>query len=115
MHELVAFGNVYFGFDSDVVLATAGRILDQSAAMLKRHPDVRVEIAGYADSRGPERYNMRLSERRAEAVRDHLVQAGVSADRLTVRGYGQAGSVATDLTASSLAENRRVELRITNR
>jgi OOP family OmpA-OmpF porin len=115
MHESVEFRNIYFGFDSDVVLATAGRILDESAAMMKRHPDVQLEIAGFADSRGPERYNLKLSERRAEAVRAHLVQAGVSADRLTVRGYGMSGSVATDLTASSLAENRRVELRIRNR
>ena len=66
-----------FGFDSAVLLATAKSMLDVSASALKRHPDLQVEVVGFADSRGPESYNMKLSERRAEAVRSYLEQAGV--------------------------------------
>ena len=113
--EVVEFDNVYFGFDSAVLLATAKRMLADSAAVLKRHPDLRVDIAGYADSRGPESYNMKLSERRAEAVRNYLEQAGVAGERLSARGYGESHEGASDLSANGLAENRRVELRVQGR
>jgi OOP family OmpA-OmpF porin len=113
--ETIEFGNIYFGFDSDVVLATARRMLDRAASIMKNNPDLQVEVAGFADARGSERYNMELSQRRAEAVRAHLVQSGVNPDNLTARGYGNARSVASDLSANSLAENRSVELRIKNR
>jgi outer membrane protein OmpA-like peptidoglycan-associated protein len=115
IQETIEFRNIYFGFDSDVVLPTARRLLDQSASILIRNPDLQVEIAGHADTRGSERYNDALSLRRAEAVRQYLEQAGVNTANLTVRGYGKSQAVASDMNANSLAENRRVELRITNR
>ncbi len=110
--EIVKLKNVYFGFDSAVLLATAKRMLDDSASALRRHPDLRVEIVGYADSRGPESYNMKLSERRAEAVRNYLEQAGVDATRMTTRGYGESHEGASDMSANGLAQSRRVELRV---
>jgi OOP family OmpA-OmpF porin len=109
--EIVKLRNVYFGFDSAVLLATAKRMLDESAASLRRNPGVSVEIAGFADSRGPASYNMKLSERRAEAVREYLEQAGVDSSRLTTRGYGEDHEGASDLSANGLAQSRRVELR----
>ena len=115
IQETIEFRNIYFGFDSDVVLPTSRRLLDRSASMLMRNPDLQIEIAGHADTRGSERYNNALSLRRAEAVRQYLEQAGVNAANLTVRGYGKSQAVESDMTANSLAENRRVELRITNR
>jgi OOP family OmpA-OmpF porin len=113
--EIVKLKNVYFGFDSAVLLATAKRLLDESASMLKRHPDLQVDIVGYADSRGPESYNMKLSERRAEAVRKYLEQAGVDAVRLTARGYGESHPGASDMSANGLAQSRRVELSLKGR
>ena len=113
--EIVSLRNVYFGFDSAVLLATTKRMLDDAAAALSRHPDLRVEIAGFADARGPESYNMKLSERRAEAVRSYLEQAGVAATRMTTRGYGESHPGASDMSAKGLAENRRVELRVKGR
>lgn len=113
--EIVSLKNVYFGFDSAVLLATAKRNLDDSAAALLRNPGLQVEIAGYADASGPESYNMKLSERRAEAVRSYLEQAGVDAQRMTTRGYGESHPGASDTTANGLAENRRVELRTKGR
>jgi OOP family OmpA-OmpF porin len=109
--EIVKLRNVYFGFDSALLLATARSQLDVSAAMLKRNPDVKVEIIGYADARGPETYNLKLSERRAEAVREYLEKAGVEAQRMSARGLGESHAGASDTSANGLAENRRVELR----
>ena len=109
--EIVKLRNVYFGFDSAVLLATAKRMLDHSAAVLRRNPDVQVEIVGFADSRGPESYNQKLSERRAEAVRNYLEQVGVEAARMTARGYGESHAGASDMSANGLAQSRRVELR----
>jgi OOP family OmpA-OmpF porin len=113
--EVVKLRNVYFGFDSAVLLATARSMLGESASILKRHPDLQVEIVGFADSRGPESYNMKLSERRAEAVRNYLEQAGVDSSRLTSRGYGEGHEGASDMSANGLAQSRRVELRVKNR
>ena len=113
--EVVKLKNVYFGFDSAVLLATAKRMLDQSASALRRNSDLQVEITGYADSRGPESYNMKLSERRAEAVRNYLEQAGVDASRMSARGLGESHPGASDMSANGLAQNRRVELRVKDR
>jgi len=115
IQEIIDLRNIYFGFDSDVVLPTSRRLLDRSASILARNPDLQIEIAGFADTRGSERYNMALSVRRAEAVRGYLEQAGVDMANITVRGYGKSQSVASDMSASNLANSRRVELRITNR
>jgi OOP family OmpA-OmpF porin len=69
-----------------------------------------IEVAGHADSTGPAEYNMGLSLRRANAVRDYLVSKGVAADRLVVRGYGESQPTATNETREGRAKNRRVEL-----
>ncbi len=108
IQEIIDLKNIYFGFDSDVLHPASMRLLDQSASILSRHPDLQVEIAGYADILGPERYNMRLSQRRAEVVRAYLEQASVNPENLKVRGYGESNS-------ATYAVNRRVELRITKR
>jgi OOP family OmpA-OmpF porin len=113
--EIVKLRNVYFGFDSAVLLATATRMLNESASILKRHPDLQVEIVGFADSRGPESYNMKLSERRADAVRQYLENAGVDSSRLASRGYGEGHEGASDMSANGLAQSRRVELRVKSR
>jgi len=106
--EIIDLKNIYFGFDSDVIHPASRRLLDHSASILLRHPDLQLEIAGYSDTLGPERYNMELSQRRAESVRAYLEQAGVNPANLTVRGYGESNS-------ATHAANRRVELRITKR
>ena len=113
--EIVKLRNVYFGFDSAVLLATAKSMLDVSASALKRHPDLQVEVVGFADSRGPESYNMKLSERRADAVRQYLENAGVDSSRLTSSGYGESHDGASDMSANGLAQSRRVELRVKSR
>ncbi|PKO71758.1 MAG: hypothetical protein CVU23_05830, partial [Betaproteobacteria bacterium HGW-Betaproteobacteria-17] len=80
---------VNFDFDKAVIRPQDYAILDQNIVALKEWGDVDVEVAGHTCSIGTEEYNLGLSLRRAEAVRNYLVSKGVSADRLTVRGYGE--------------------------
>jgi len=69
-----------------------------------------VVIEGHTDSVGSEAYNLDLSQRRADAVRDFLLQNGVKATQLTTHGYGKASPVASNNTAEGRQQNRRVEL-----
>ena len=91
------------------------RALDESALILARNPDVQVEIGGHADSSGPEDFNMKLSIRRAEFVRQYLEQAGIDSARLTIRGFGESQPVASNETIAGRTENRRVELKVIER
>jgi OOP family OmpA-OmpF porin len=78
---------------------------------MKANPDVKVEIQGHTDSRGSLALNERLSQQRAEAVRDYLIGQGIAAERLTARGYGPHNPIASNETADGRAQNRRVELK----
>ncbi|UCF04584.1 MAG: OmpA family protein [bacterium] len=84
-------------------------ILDQVVRSLMAYPEVRVEIRGYTDSVGSWEFNMQLSQRRADAVRQYLMNSGISPDRLVGKGYGEADPVASNKTASGRSENRRIE------
>jgi outer membrane protein OmpA-like peptidoglycan-associated protein len=92
-------------------LTPAGRAkVADAAQVLKNNPTIHVEVAGYTDSIGSEAYNLKLSERRATTVRDELVKDGISASRMTIRGYGKSHPIADNKTAEGRARNRRVEL-----
>jgi outer membrane protein OmpA-like peptidoglycan-associated protein len=84
--------------------------LDRVAASLAAYPLLRVEVAGYTDSRGSAATNLRLSQARAEAVRTYLVNRGIPPRQLTSRGFGAARPIASNATAAGRARNRRVEL-----
>jgi outer membrane protein OmpA-like peptidoglycan-associated protein len=89
-------------------------ILTNVAQSLVANPEVRVEVAGHTDNTGGRRTNMRLSQARADAVKDFLEANGVGADRITARGYGPDTPVASNRTAEGRAQNRRVELKRTD-
>jgi outer membrane protein OmpA-like peptidoglycan-associated protein len=74
------------------------------------HPGLRLEVEGHTDSVGSDDYNQQLSEKRAGAVRDYLVQQGISADGIVSRGLGKTQPVASNDTAEGRQQNRRVEL-----
>jgi outer membrane protein OmpA-like peptidoglycan-associated protein len=89
-------------------------ILDQVVKSLKAYPEVRVEIAGFTDDVGKDEYNLGLSQRRAEAVKQYLANSGLSADRIVARGYGETNPISTNTTPAGRAENRRIEFRRLN-
>jgi len=88
-------------------------ILSQAVDTLNRYPQVQVEIDGYTDSKGSEKYNQALSERRANIVDQYLTSHGVAASRITaVKGLGEADPVDSNDTAAGRQRNRRVEFKV---
>jgi OOP family OmpA-OmpF porin len=85
--------NVYFGFDSSKPLSYSVSAASYVATFLQKNPSVKLEVKGYADELGGENYNIKLSEKRAKAVYDLLISAGIDASRLTYKGYGEDTSV----------------------
>jgi outer membrane protein OmpA-like peptidoglycan-associated protein len=86
--------------------------IDKAAVILKDNPNVKVEIAGYTDSRGSSKKNLKLSQARADAAMAALVAAGASAGQITSKGYGAADPVASNKTAKGRLQNRRIELHV---
>jgi outer membrane protein OmpA-like peptidoglycan-associated protein len=84
-------------------------ILDKAYKTLKAYPDMVVEIRGYTDNTGNRAFNVKLSERRAIAVKNYLVSKGISPDRLIAKGYGPADPIADNSTAEGRRKNRRIE------
>ena len=111
---LVTFGNVLFDLDRAQLKPAATGSIDKLAEFLKQHQDRQVVIEGYTDSSGSDAYNLRLSEQRANAVRDALVRKGVSAERIVARGYGEQYPVSGNDSSAGRAMNRRVDVTIAN-
>jgi outer membrane protein OmpA-like peptidoglycan-associated protein len=91
------------------ILPTSEPLLHQADSILRAFPSVRVSINGHTDNQGDSTKNKRLSLERASSVRDWLIQHGISAQRLEVRGYGQDYPVAPNNTTEGRAKNRRIE------
>ena len=86
--------------------------LNNVVEVLKKNPDIRVEIQGHTDNIGSAKYNQILSTKRAKVVMEYLVKKGIDASRLTYAGYGFSKPVASNKTPEGRAQNRRVELHI---
>jgi peptidoglycan-associated lipoprotein len=84
--------------------------LEADAAWLKANPEHRVLIAGHADERGTNQYNMALGQRRAVWVRDQLVARGVPSDRISVMSFGEVRAMCRDKTQACFAEKRRADI-----
>ncbi len=84
-------------------------VLNRVYESLQAYPDVMVEIRGYTDSQGNYSSNKKLSLRRAQSVKDYIVQRGVDPMRMSVRGFGSENPIATNRTADGRAQNRRIE------
>lgn len=107
--------SVNFRINSDQLLDGAAKILDADTETLLKNPNVMIEVAGHTDSTGTASHNLDLSQRRASTVRNFLIANGVDADRIVAKGYGQTAPIADNGTAEGRTQNRRVELRITDK
>ena len=103
---------IYFDFNSDRIRTESEPVLNEIGAIMQKHPDWRLRIAGHTDNVGGDGdYNLQLSRRRSEAVRLALVNRfGISADRLSSGGLGAGSPIETNDTPEGRARNRRVEL-----
>ena len=80
------------------------------SAILQQYPDLKLQVEGHTDSVGSDELNQKLSDNRAKATQDFLVQNGVTSTNITSVGYGKAAPVADNSTAAGRAQNRRVEM-----
>ena len=107
----ITLRNIYFDFDKATIkIPQSQEALDGAAKILKDNPTIKVEIQGHTDNIGSDEYNQRLSEKRAWAVVNYLVQNyGIDPTRLTAKGYGETMPKTTNDTPEGRAINRRVE------
>jgi peptidoglycan-associated lipoprotein len=101
--------NIHFSFDSSVLSDQAQEILNSKADYLHVNSDVTVTVEGHCDARGTEAYNIALGERRAESVKNFLVDLGISANRLNTISYGEERPIAMGQDEASWAKNRRAQ------
>jgi OOP family OmpA-OmpF porin len=102
---------IYFDTNKATIQPKSKPRLDNAVETLKKYPDLKLEISGHTDDRGDDAHNMDLSRRRAEAVRDYLVTAGIDASRLKTRGAGESEPIDTNDTSKGRAKNRRIEFK----
>ncbi len=104
--------DMLFDFNSAVLKPSAYAEIDRMARILVQYPNTRIRIEGHTDSVGSESYNLKLSQQRAEAVKNILISKGVSPSRIVVIGYGEARPRASNNSAAGRQLNRRVEVYI---
>ena len=101
-----------FDFGKATLRSETKTNLDKLAEILQKYPDTNIVVEGNTDSVGPEGFNQKLSEQRAQAVADYLVSINVSHSRLKTVGYGETQPIDTNLTPEGRQANRRVEIAI---
>ncbi len=102
--------SILFDVDSAIVKSGSRGTLNEVASVMIEYPKTAVIVQGHTDSTGSEEHNQDLSERRAKSVYNHLIGAGIAADRMTSVGYGEGSPVASNDTAAGRQQNRRVDL-----
>lgn len=112
--KVLQLKGVTFEFNKDRLRPDSKTVLDTVVEIMKRYPEMQVELAGHTDNVGSDSYNQKLSEKRAEAVRQYLIAAGIPSANMTAVGYGEKEPIATNDTDEGRELNRRTELRIKN-
>jgi outer membrane protein OmpA-like peptidoglycan-associated protein/opacity protein-like surface antigen len=108
--------NIHFATAKWEILPESRPVLDDIGAILIQWPRLRIEIGGHCDARGSDAYNLDLSDKRANSVREYLSgkYPQLTAESLTSKGYGERVPVATNKTVEGMAQNRRVEFKVLN-
>jgi outer membrane protein OmpA-like peptidoglycan-associated protein len=95
---------------SDLLPAAQIKLNDVATALTEQDPESKMVVEGHTDSQGGSTFNQKLSQERAQSVRDYLVTRGIAADRITAEGFGPSRSIGDNTTAEGRANNRRVEI-----
>jgi OOP family OmpA-OmpF porin len=106
------FSNIQFEFNSAVLKTASYEVLDHVAAEMKKDPSARFVLNGHSSAEGTPEHNMLLSTDRASSVKSYLINAGISGDNLTVKGYGESKPITNNTTEEGRALNRRVEIKL---
>ena len=110
--ETLTLREIYFQYDKTILLQQSYNELQRLLRLLEANPKMRIEIGGHTDSKGSVEYNQRLSEGRAKAVADYLIEHGINAKRLEFKGYGKSRPIDDNDSEEGRARNRRVEIRV---
>ena len=108
--SILSLKNLQFNTNSYEIKPESFKELDQLYNLLSLNPELRISVNGYTDNKGSERYNQKLSMKRAKAVVEYLIEKGISEDRLSYKGYGIDNPIASNETEEGRAANRRVEV-----
>jgi outer membrane protein OmpA-like peptidoglycan-associated protein len=112
VERTIILDDVLFDFDRSTIKPEAAQILDRLVAFMNENKDKKAFLAGHTDSIGTEAYNLKLSERRVNSVRDYVVKKGVEGGRISGQGFGESKPIADNKTAAGRAKNRRVEIKV---
>lgn len=102
--------HINFDTDKSTLKADGKEAVAEIAKTMDADRDLKISIDGYTDNTGSAEHNLKLSQARAETVKEELVRSGIAADRLSAKGYGQENPIADNSTEEGKAQNRRVEL-----
>jgi outer membrane protein OmpA-like peptidoglycan-associated protein/tetratricopeptide (TPR) repeat protein len=108
----IVLNNIFFDFDKATLRSESDAELENLYAFLIKYPELKVELSGHTDGFGSDRYNQRLSDKRAKAVVAYLIQKGISKKRLVAKGYGESKPLESNDTDEGRQLNRRTELKI---
>ena len=109
-NKIVIWGKIFFDTAKATIKPVSYPVLDDVVDVLRTHPEIRlVEVQGHCDWRGSDSYNLGLSQRRTESVRQYLINAGIDGNRLRAVGYGESQPIASNDTVEGMSQNRRVE------
>ncbi len=108
----IVLRNIFFDFDKSTLRSQSITELERLLKLMRDMPNLKIEISGHTDNIGTALYNKGLSERRAKVVVEYLINKGISADRLTYKGYGFDKPIATNSTDEGRQLNRRTEFKI---
>ena len=107
---IVNMSDVLFDFNKYTLKSEAREKLAKVSGILLAYPNLKLQVEGYTDNIGSDEYNQKLSEQRADGVRDYLISQGVQENSITATGYGKSNPIADNSTNSGRAQNRRVQL-----
>jgi outer membrane protein OmpA-like peptidoglycan-associated protein len=100
--KVLVFGDTHFDFDKSTLTQEAKTLLDKDVQVLKENPETDVRMAGYTSAQGTEEINQNLSENRANAVRDYLIEKGIAPERITTIGYGRTKPAVYEVTPGDI-------------
>jgi outer membrane protein OmpA-like peptidoglycan-associated protein len=108
--KIIIAEKVYFDTNKATIKPVSFTLLNEVARIIKDNPGIqRIDIEGHTDSDGAAAYNLKLSDNRAKSVRKYLIGQGITAAKLTGKGYGKTRPIAENTTAEGKEKNRRVE------
>ncbi|HBF88455.1 MAG TPA: flagellar motor protein MotB [Bacteroidales bacterium] len=110
--QTVRLQNIFFDHNKATLRPESFPELDRVKVLLTENPKMTIEVAGHTDNVGSDDYNLRLSDERANAVRDYLLQTGIESNRINAKGYGETKHIAENETEEGKQLNRRVEFTI---